>query len=315
MSIVIIVAREILDSRGNPTVEVDLHTDKGVFRAAVPSGASTGIYEALELRDGDKSRYKGKGVLKAVGHINDTIGPALIQSEVSVVEQEKLDKMMIEMDGTENKSLELIKTAIEKAGFIDKVVIGMDVAASEFYKEGKYDLDFKSPPNADRHISAQELCDMYQGFVNDYPVVSIEDPFDQDDWPAWSQMTASVGIQVVGDDLTVTNPKRIERALEERACNCLLLKVNQIGSVTEAIQACKLAQENGWGVMVSHRSGETEDTFIADLVVGLCTGQIKTGAPCRSERLAKYNQLMRIEEELGDQARFAGHNFRNPAAL
>ncbi|CDQ94696.1 unnamed protein product [Oncorhynchus mykiss] len=147
------------------------------------------------------------------------------------------------------------------------------------------------------------------------PVVSIEDPFDQDDWPAWSQMTASVGIQVVGDDLTVTNPKRIERALEERACNCLLLKVNQIGSVTEAIQACKLAQENGWGVMVSHRSGETEDTFIADLVVGLCTGQIKTGAPCRSERLAKYNQLMRIEEELGDQARFAGHNFRNPAAL
>uniref|UniRef100_A0A8L0DRS5 phosphopyruvate hydratase n=1 Tax=Oncorhynchus mykiss TaxID=8022 RepID=A0A8L0DRS5_ONCMY len=315
MSIVIIVAREILDSRGNPTVEVDLHTDKGVFRAAVPSGASTGIYEALELRDGDKSRYKGKGVLKAVGHINDTIGPALIQSGVSVVEQEKLDKMMIEMDGTENKSLELIKTAIEKAGFTDKVVIGMDVAASEFYKEGKYDLDFKSPPNADRHISAQELCDMYQGFVNDYPVVSIEDPFDQDDWPAWSQMTASVGIQVVGDDLTVTNPKRIERALEERACNCLLLKVNQIGSVTEAIQACKLAQENGWGVMVSHRSGETEDTFIADLVVGLCTGQIKTGAPCRSERLAKYNQLMRIEEELGDQARFAGHNFRNPAAL
>uniref|UniRef100_A0A674EPI9 phosphopyruvate hydratase n=1 Tax=Salmo trutta TaxID=8032 RepID=A0A674EPI9_SALTR len=315
MSIVIIVAREILDSRGNPTVEVDLHTDKGVFRAAVPSGASTGIYEALELRDGDKSRYKGKGVLKAVGHINDTIGPALIQSGVSVVEQEKLDKMMIEMDGTENKSLELIKTAIEKAGFTDKVVIGMDVAASEFYKGGKYDLDFKSPPNADRHISAQELCDMYQGFVNDYPVVSIEDPFDQDDWPAWSQMTASVGIQVVGDDLTVTNPKRIERALEERACNCLLLKVNQIGSVTEAIQACKLAQENGWGVMVSHRSGETEDTFIADLVVGLCTGQIKTGAPCRSERLAKYNQLMRIEEELGDQARFAGHNFRNPAAL
>uniref|UniRef100_A0A674CTN8 phosphopyruvate hydratase n=1 Tax=Salmo trutta TaxID=8032 RepID=A0A674CTN8_SALTR len=447
MSIVIIVAREILDSRGNPTVEVDLHTDKGVFRAAVPSGASTGIYEALELRDGDKSRYKGKGVLKAVGHINDTIGPALIQERrlisslrcvvlqgVSVVEQEKLDKMMIEMDGTENKSqfganailgvslaickagaaekgfplyrhiadlagntelvlpvpafnvinggshagnklamqefmvlpvgaesfrdavrvgaelyqtlrevikekygqdatnvgdeggfapnilenteaLELIKTAIEKAGFTDKVVIGMDVAASEFYKEGKYDLDFKSPPNADRHISAQELCDMYKGFINDYPVVSIEDPFDQDDWPAWSQMTASVGIQVVGDDLTVTNPKRIERALEERACNCLLLKVNQIGSVTEAIQACKLAQENGWGVMVSHRSGETEDTFIADLVVGLCTGQIKTGAPCRSERLAKYNQLMRIEEELGDQARFAGHNFRNPAAL
>uniref|UniRef100_A0A673AVZ2 phosphopyruvate hydratase n=2 Tax=Sphaeramia orbicularis TaxID=375764 RepID=A0A673AVZ2_9TELE len=191
----------------------------------------------------------------------------------------------------------------------------MDVAASEFFRQGKYDLDFKSPPDSSRHISAEELADIYQGFVNNYPVVSIEDPFDQDDWEAWSRLTAQVGIQVVGDDLTVTNPKRIEKAAEERACNCLLLKVNQIGSVTEAIQACKLAQANGWGVMVSHRSGETEDTFIADLVVGLCTGQIKTGAPCRSERLAKYNQLMRIEEELGDQARFAGHNFRNPSAL
>ncbi|XP_061822876.1 gamma-enolase isoform X1 [Nerophis lumbriciformis] len=434
MSIVSIVAREILDSRGNPTVEVDLRTEKGLFRAAVPSGASTGIYEALELRDGDKSRYKGKGVLKAVGHINDTLGPALIASGVSVVEQEQLDNMMIEMDGTENKSqfganailgvslavckagaaekdvplyrhiadlagntelvlpvpafnvinggshagnklamqefmvlpvgaesfkealrigselyhtlkgviqekygqdainvgdeggfapnilenseaLDLLQTAIEKAGFSDKVVVGMDVAASEFYREGKYDLDFKSPPDAERHISGEELADIYQSFVNNYPVVSIEDPFDQDDWEAWSRLTAQVGIQVVGDDLTVTNPRRIEKAAEERACNCLLLKVNQIGSVTEAIQACKLAQANGWGVMVSHRSGETEDTFIADLVVGLCTGQIKTGAPCRSERLAKYNQLMRIEEELGDQARFAGHNFRNPSAL
>uniref|UniRef100_A0A672SW50 phosphopyruvate hydratase n=1 Tax=Sinocyclocheilus grahami TaxID=75366 RepID=A0A672SW50_SINGR len=315
MSIVSIVAREILDSRGNPTVEVDLRTDKGLFRAAVPSGASTGIYEALELRDGDKSRYKGKGVLKAVGHINDTLGPALIASEISVVEQEKLDNMMIELDGTENKSLELIKTAIDKAGFTDKVVIGMDVAASEFYRDGKYDLDFKSPPNPDRHITSDELLEIYQTFVNDYPVVSIEDPFDQDDWAAWTNMTGSMGIQIVGDDLTVTNPKRIEKAAEDRACNCLLLKVNQIGTVTEAIQACKLAQANGWGVMVSHRSGETEDTFIADLVVGLCTGQIKTGAPCRSERLAKYNQLMRIEEELGDQARFAGHNFRNPSAL
>ncbi|KAM8839999.1 gamma-enolase-like isoform 2-T2 [Spinachia spinachia] len=434
MSIVSIVAREILDSRGNPTVEVDLCTEKGLFRAAVPSGASTGIYEALELRDGDKSRYKGKGVLKAVGHINDTLGPALVASGISVAEQEQLDNTMIEMDGTENKSqfganailgvslaickagaaekdvplyrhiadlagntelvlpvpafnvinggshagnklamqefmvlpvgaesfkealrigselyhtlkeviqekygqdatnvgdeggfapnilenseaLDLLQTAIEKAGFTDKVVVGMDVAASEFYREGKYDLDFKSPPDPERHISAEELADIYQGFVNNYPVVSIEDPFDQDDWEAWSRLTAQVGIQVVGDDLTVTNPKRIEKAAEERACNCLLLKVNQIGSVSEGIQACKLAQANGWGVMVSHRSGETEDTFIADLVVGLCTGQIKTGAPCRSERLAKYNQLMRIEEELGDQARFAGHNFRNPSAL
>uniref|UniRef100_A0A2R8NBN8 phosphopyruvate hydratase n=4 Tax=Simiiformes TaxID=314293 RepID=A0A2R8NBN8_CALJA len=315
MSIEKIWAREILDSRGNPTVEVDLYTAKGLFRAAVPSGASTGIYEALELRDGDKQRYLGKGVLKAVDHINSTIAPALISSGLSVVEQEKLDNLMLELDGTENKSLELVKEAIDKAGYTEKIVIGMDVAASEFYRDGKYDLDFKSPADPSRYITGDQLGALYQDFVRDYPVVSIEDPFDQDDWAAWSKFTANVGIQIVGDDLTVTNPKRIERAVEEKACNCLLLKVNQIGSVTEAIQACKLAQENGWGVMVSHRSGETEDTFIADLVVGLCTGQIKTGAPCRSERLAKYNQLMRIEEELGDEARFAGHNFRNPSVL
>uniref|UniRef100_A0A8C8BGX6 phosphopyruvate hydratase n=1 Tax=Otus sunia TaxID=257818 RepID=A0A8C8BGX6_9STRI len=315
MAVERIHAREILDSRGNPTVEVDLYTQKGMFRAAVPSGASTGIYEALELRDNDKSRFLGKGVLQAVDHINSTVAPALVGSELSVVDQEKIDNLMLEMDGTENKSLELLKEAIDKAGYTDKIVIGMDVAASEFYRDGKYDLDFKSPDDPSRYISADELGDLYQSFVRDYPVVSIEDPFDQDDWEAWSKFTANVGIQIVGDDLTVTNPKRIERAVEEKACNCLLLKVNQIGSVTEAIQACKLAQENGWGVMVSHRSGETEDTFIADLVVGLCTGQIKTGAPCRSERLAKYNQLMRIEEELGDEARFAGHNFRNPSVL
>ncbi|NWH93931.1 ENOA enolase, partial [Paradoxornis webbianus] len=188
----------------------------------------------------------------------------------------------------------------------------MDVAASEFYRDGKYDLDFKSPDDPSRYISPDQLADLYKGFVKNYPVVSIEDPFDQDDWAAWKKFTGSVNIQVVGDDLTVTNPKRIAKAVEEKACNCLLLKVNQIGSVTESLQACKLAQSNGWGVMVSHRSGETEDTFIADLVVGLCTGQIKTGAPCRSERLAKYNQLLRIEEELGSKARFAGRNFRNP---
>ncbi|RMC07591.1 hypothetical protein DUI87_17067 [Hirundo rustica rustica] len=434
MAVERIHAREILDSRGNPTVEVDLYTHKGMFRAAVPSGASTGIYEALELRDNDKSRFLGKGVLQAVDHINSTVAPALVGSGLSVVDQEKIDNLMLEMDGTENKSkfganailgvslavckagaaekdvplyrhiadlagnsdlilpvpafnvinggshagnklamqefmilpvgaesfrdamrigaevyhnlksvikekygkdatnvgdeggfapnilenseaLELLKEAIDKAGYTDKIVIGMDVAASEFYRDGKYDLDFKSPDDPSRYISGDELGDLYQSFVRDYPVVSIEDPFDQDDWENWSKFTANVGIQIVGDDLTVTNPKRIERAVEEKACNCLLLKVNQIGSVTEAIQACKLAQENGWGVMVSHRSGETEDTFIADLVVGLCTGQIKTGAPCRSERLAKYNQLMRIEEELGDEARFAGHNFRNPSVL
>uniref|UniRef100_A0A8C5NG64 phosphopyruvate hydratase n=1 Tax=Gouania willdenowi TaxID=441366 RepID=A0A8C5NG64_GOUWI len=295
MSILKIHAREILDSRGNPTVEVDLYTDNGLFRAAVPSGASTGIYEALELRDNDKSRYLGKGL-----------------HDVSVVEQEKIDQMMIDMDGTENKSLELIKEAIAKAGYTSEVVIGMDVAASEFYRDGKYDLDFKSPDDPSRYITPDELANLYKSFVKDYPVVSIEDPFDQDDWMAWTNFTCSTEIQIVGDDLTVTNPNRICKAIEESACNCLLLKVNQIGTVTESLRACKMAQESGWGVMVSHRSGETEDAFIADLVVGLCTGQIKTGAPCRSERLAKYNQILRIEEELGDKARFAGKNFRNP---
>uniref|UniRef100_A0A8B9HRQ0 phosphopyruvate hydratase n=1 Tax=Astyanax mexicanus TaxID=7994 RepID=A0A8B9HRQ0_ASTMX len=301
MSILKIHAREIFDSRGNPTVEVDLYTKKGLFRAAVPSGASTGIYEALELRDNDKTRYLGKGGIRD-----------FIIISVSVLEQEKIDKLMLDMDGTDNKSLELLKNAIGKAGYTDKIVIGMDVAASEFYKSGKYDLDFKSPDDPSRYISPDQLADLYKSFVKDYPVVSIEDPFDQDDWEAWSKFTASTSIQVVGDDLTVTNPKRISKAVADKACNCLLLKVNQIGSVTESLQACKMAQSNGWGVMVSHRSGETEDTFIADLVVGLCTGQIKTGAPCRSERLAKYNQLLRIEEELGDKARFAGQKFRRP---
>uniref|UniRef100_A0A8C9A3I0 Beta-enolase n=1 Tax=Prolemur simus TaxID=1328070 RepID=A0A8C9A3I0_PROSS len=402
-----IFAREILDSRGNPTVEVDLHTAKGRFRAAVPSGASTGIYEALELRDGDKSRYLGKGEERPMEK-EPGAGPALLEKKLSVVDQEKVDKFMIGLDGTENKSkfganailgvsLAVCKAgAAEKgvplyrhiadlagnpdlilpvpafnvinggshagnklamqefmilpvgansfkeamrigaevyhhlkgvikskygkdatnvgdegeplvspmgreAGYPDKVVIGMDVAASEFYRNGKYDLDFKSPDDPAR-VPAR------------LPLVSIEDPFDQDDWATWTSFLSGVDIQIVGDDLTVTNPKRIAQAVEKKACNCLLLKVNQIGSVTESIQACKLAQSNGWGVMVSHRSGETEDTFIADLVVGLCTGQIKTGAPCRSERLAKYNQLMRIEEALGDKAIFAGRKFRNPKA-
>ncbi|XP_020379475.1 beta-enolase [Rhincodon typus] len=431
MSIEKIHAREILDSRGNPTVEVDLYTAKGHFRAAVPSGASTGIHEALELRDGDKSRYLGKGVLSAVEHINKSIGPELISKKLSVVEQEKIDNLMLELDGTANKSkfganailgvslavckagakekgvplyrhiadlagnkdlilpvpafnvinggshagnklamqefmilpvgatnfkeamrigaevyhnlknvikakygkdatnvgdeggfapnilenneaLELLKTAIEKAGYTDKIIIGMDVAASEFCRQGQYDLDFKSPDDPSRYISGEKLGELYKSFIANYPVMSIEDPFDQDDWENWSKFTDSVSIQIVGDDLTVTNPKRIQTAVDKKACNCLLLKVNQIGTVTESIKACKLAQTNGWGVMVSHRSGETEDPFIADLVVGLCTGQIKTGAPCRSERLAKYNQLMRIEEELGDKAKFAGRNFRKP---
>jgi len=219
------------------------------------------------------------------------------------------------------EGLELIKQAIEKAGHTSKVVIGMDVAASEFRtQEGNYDLDFKSEGDAKdktQTISPNALSDVYKNFVAEFPIVSIEDGFDQDDWEAWSKFTAEVGekVQIVGDDLLVTNPKRIKTAIEKKACNALLLKVNQIGSVTESITASNMAREAGWGVMVSHRSGETEDTFIADLVVGLRTGEIKTGAPCRSERLAKYNQLLRIEEELGDKARYAGLEFRGPQLI
>jgi enolase len=424
-----IKAREILDSRGNPTVEVDVTTEDGMFRAMVPSGASTGVHEALELRDGDKTRYLGKGVLKAVSNVNDIIAPAL--TGMDPINQEEIDKKMLELDSTENKSklganailavsmgvckagasakkvplyrhiadlagvsefvlpvpsfnvinggshagnklamqefmilpvgassfreamrmgaecyhnlkkvikakygqdainvgdeggfapniqdnkegLELLKEAIEKAGYTGKVRIGMDVAASEFFKDGKYDLNFKGDKPDLR--TGDEMIKLYEEFANEFGLVSIEDPFDQDDWENYPKLTAAIGekIQVVGDDLLVTNPKRIKRGIEEKSCNALLLKVNQIGSVTESIQACNDSQEAGWGVMVSHRSGETEDSFIADLVVGLKTGQIKTGAPCRSERLAKYNQLMRIEEELGDKGRYAGENFRKP---
>lgn len=427
-----VLARQIYDSRGNPTVEVEVTTSKGTYRAAVPSGASTGIHEALELRDGDKAVHHGKGVEKAIGHIRSAIAPALINSKLPVTDQAAIDKMMLDLDGTENKSkfganailgvslavckagadhkgvplyrhladlagnpnvvlpvpafnvinggshagnklamqefmilptgaksfkeamrmgteiyhhlkavikkkygqdacnvgdeggfapniqdnkegLDLLITAIEKAGYTGKIKIAMDVAASEFHKDKKYDLDFKNPnASPDTYLTSDQLGDLYRSFIKDYPVVSIEDAFDQDDWEAWTKLNADGKIQIVGDDLTVTNPKRIKTAIDKKACNCLLLKVNQIGSVTESIEACKLSQKNDWGVMVSHRSGETEDTFIADLVVGLCTGQIKTGAPCRSERLAKYNQILRIEEELGDKAVFAGEKFRHP---
>jgi enolase len=215
------------------------------------------------------------------------------------------------------EGLELLVRAIERSGYTGRVKIGMDVAASEFCIENStnYDLDFKTKNNdKSKVLSGEKLADLYREFVRDYPIVSIEDPFDQDDWTHYNGLTTSSGteVQIVGDDLLVTNPKRIQKAIDQKSCNALLLKVNQIGSVTESIQACKMAQAAGWGVMVSHRSGETEDTFIADLVVGLRTGQIKTGAPCRSERLAKYNQILRIEEELGENAKFAGANFRKP---
>ncbi|KAH7646386.1 alpha-enolase [Dermatophagoides farinae] len=432
MSIQKIYARQIFDSRGNPTLEVDLTTDFGVFRAAVPSGASTGIHEALELRDKDKAHYHGKSVLKAIANVNDVIAPKLISQGLDVTKQKEIDDLLIQLDNTPNKqnlggnailgvslavakagaakkkvplyqhisdladikefvlpvpafnvinggshagnrlamqefmilptgassfteamkmgsevyhhlknvikqrygldatcvgdeggfapniqsnkeALDLIMTSIQMAGYSGKIDIGMDVAASEFYREGKYDLDFKNA-NSDKSawLEPSQLADVYRGFVKDYPIVSIEDPFDQDAWDDWTAFTSSVSCQVVGDDLTVTNPKRIQTAAEKKCCNCLLLKVNQIGTVSESIQAHLLARSNGWGTMVSHRSGETEDTFIADLVVGLSTGQIKTGAPCRSERLAKYNQILRIEEELGAKAKYAGKNFRHP---
>jgi len=219
-----------------------------------------------------------------------------------------------------NEALDVLMEAIEKSGHKDKIKLGTDVAASEFWKADckKYDLDFKNPagqgPEEDWK-TGEEMIEYYKQWLEKYPFVSIEDPFDQDDWESYTKMQETVGgtQQIVGDDLLVTNPVRVKMAIEKKACNALLLKVNQIGSVTEAIEACNMSQGEGWGVMVSHRSGETEDTFIADLVVGLRTGQIKTGAPCRSERTAKYNQLMRIEEELGDKCSYAGTSFRRPA--
>merc|ERR1712023_225219 len=438
--VVSIKTREIFDSRGNPTVEVDLLTDMHLFRAAVPSGASTGIYEALELRDGDKKRLLGKGVLKAVDNVNNLIAPKLIGMDVT--KQSEIDKLMVEtMDGTQNdwgwskstlganavlavsmaicragaasmqiplyeyiaylagrptdkfvmpvpclnvinggshagnrlacqefmicptgcstfkealicgaevyhtlkgvikkkygqdacnvgdeggfapsvqdnnEALDVLMDAINKSGHAAKIKIATDVAASEFWLNGKYDLDFKNPNSPDSmKLTADQLMDYYKAWFAKYPFVSIEDPFDQDDWPAYSKFCEAVGgsMQIVGDDLLVTNPNRVQKGLDCKACNALLLKVNQIGSVTEAIQAANMSMRAGWGVMVSHRSGETEDSFIADLVVGLRTGQIKTGAPCRSERLAKYNQLLRIDEELGPKAVYAGVNFRAP---
>ncbi|KAG8933484.1 hypothetical protein FRC02_011773 [Tulasnella sp. 418] len=358
MSITKIHARQIFDSRGNPTVEVDLYTSKGRYRAAVPSGASTGVHEAVELRDGDKSNYVGKGVSKAVANVNDIIAPKLIESGLNVTQQKEIDDLLIKLDGTPNKgnlganailgvsiavaeagagekgiplyqhladlagvkppyvlptpAFNLLVEAIKKAGYTDKIQIALDVASSEFYKadEQKYDLDFKNP-NSDpsKWITGVELADIYLGYIKKYPIVSIEDPFDQDDWEAWTHFTEKSGIQIVGDDLTVTNPLRIKTAIEKKACNGLLLKVNQIGTISESIQAAQLSQSDGWGVMVSHRSGETENTVIADLVVALGTGQIKTGAPARSERVAKYNALLRIEEEIqatSGEALYAG---------
>jgi len=428
--IVAVKARQIFDSRGNPTVEAEVKTHKGTFRACSPSGASTGIYEACELRDNDKGAYMGKGVSKAVANVNDKLAPVLVGMDPR--EQKAVDDKMIEVDGTENKSniganailavsmavahagaaekgiplyrhlaelagnhklvlpvpsfniinggehagnglamqefmvlpvgassfseamkmgnevyhnlkkiikeeyggdavnvgdeggfapaivdhndgLKLVVKAIEAAGYTGKMKIGMDVAASEFQTEDKkYDLLFKVKDNdGSGKKTPEEMVELYKKMCEEYPIVSIEDPFEQDDWEPTKSLTEMGLCQVVGDDILVTNPARVLKAIESKCCNALLLKVNQIGSVTESIEAVRMAKAAGWGVMASHRSGETEDTFIADLAVGLATGQIKTGAPCRSERLAKYNQLLRIEEELGDKAVYAGESYRH----
>ena len=417
-----VLAREILDSRGNPTVEVEVFLEDGSKgRAAVPSGASTGDYEAVELRDGDKSRYQGKGVLKAVENVNETIGPEI--EGMDVLDQVCLDRTMIELDGTENKenlganailgvsmaaaraaavsldvplykylgtfhsnllpvpmaniinggkhsdnkidfqefmvmpvgaesmreairwtaevfhclkkllhdagkntavgdeggfapdigneeALEYIMKAIEKAGYKpgEQFGIALDCASSELFGEGdKKGYKFwKSNPS--KLFTADEMIEMFTGWVKKYPIVSIEDPLDQDDWDGYVKLTKSLGgkVQVVGDDFFVTNTKRLEKGIGMGACNSILIKVNQIGTVTETYEAVEMAKRAGYTAIVSHRSGETEDSFIADLVVALETGQIKTGSMSRTDRICKYNQLMRISDELGDVAKYAG---------
>ena len=415
-SIEAVGAREILDSRGNPTIEVEVQLEDGtVARAAVPSGASTGAFEAVERRDGDKSRYGGKGVADAVDAVLDVIAPEILG--IDATEQRLIDQALIDLDGTANKAklganailgvslavakaaaessglplfrylggpnahllpvpmmnilnggshadsnvdiqefmvapigatsfrealrtgaevyhslksvlkaqglstglgdeggfapnlssnraaLDLILVAIEKAGFTPGKDVGLalDVAATEFFKDGAYQFEGKA-------TSTDEMIAYYAALVADYPLVSIEDPLSEDEWSAWTRLVAEVGdkVQIVGDDLFVTNPIRLAKGIELKSANSLLVKLNQIGTLTETLDAVTLAQRNGYTAMVSHRSGETEDTTIADLSVAINGGQIKTGAPARGERINKYNQLLRIEEELDDAGRYAG---------
>ncbi len=412
-------AREILDSRGNPTVEVEVTLDSGAFgRAAVPSGASTGVHEALELRDGDKTRYMGKGVLKAVENINETIAEAIFGMDA--LDQSAIDKAMIELDGTPNKSklganailgvslavaraaadevglplyrylggvtakvlpvpmfnilnggvhanwqgtdlqefmiapvgapnfrealrwgsevyhslksvlkssgystgvgdeggfapalktnaeaVELIIKAIEKAGYKpgDQIAIALDPASSGFYEDGYYNLRTEG-----KKVTSAEMVAMYESWIKKYPIVVLEDGLAEDDWEGWKLLNKTIGdkIELVGDDLFVTNVERVARGIQENAANAVLIKLNQIGTLSETIATIEMARKAGWGAMVSHRSGETVDSFIADFTVAMGTGHLKTGAPCRGERVEKYNQLMRIEEELGDAAIYAG---------
>jgi len=414
-SIVEVTAREILDSRGNPTLEADVILEGGILgRAAVPSGASTGEHEALELRDGDEKRYLGKGVLKAVDNVNEKIGPEIVGLEAT--DQRGIDEIMLDLDGTDKKenlganailgvsmavakagaqvcglplyrylggvnarvlpvpmmnilnggqhadnnvdlqefmimplgaerfsealrmgaevfhalkkvlgerglhtgvgdeggfapnldsneaAVQVILEAIEKAGYTpgEDVSLALDPAASSFYRDGKYIL--AAEPQSEK--TADDMIAFYSEWVDKYPICSIEDGLAEDDWEGWKRLNAALGerVQLVGDDLYVTNVQRLERGLEEGASNSILIKLNQIGTVSETLDAIQLAVSSGWTAVVSHRSGETEDTTIADLVVAAGTGQIKTGSLCRSERVAKYNRLLRIEEELGEIA-------------
>ena len=415
-------ARQVLDSRGNPTVEVELFSADHMARAIVPSGASTGVHEAVELRDGDKSKYLGKGVLKAVANVNDIIKPAVIGHDI--FDQEGLDKKLIELDGTENKgklganailgvslacahlaaksknvylyeylnpqatllpvpmmnimnggkhadsgldiqefmimpvgaksfaqalrmgseifhnlkkilkekglgtgvgdeggfapnlpnneeAFKLIIEAIEKAGYKagENVMLAIDAAASEFYDKEKqrYMIKVDGEP---RELTGTEMVDYYESLVAKFPLISIEDGHDEDDWDGFKLMMERMGdkIQIMGDDLLVTNVKRLQKGIDMKAGNSILIKLNQIGSITETIDAIRTAREAGWTSVVSHRSGETEDTTIADFVVAMETGQIKTGSLCRTDRVCKYNQLLRIEERLGEKARYKGRD-------
>lgn len=410
-------AREILDSRGNPTVEVDVYlSDESFGRAAVPSGASTGEHEAVELRDGDQNRFLGKGALNAVRNVNQQIAP--IVKGYNALDQKTLDKCMIDLDGTPNKSnlganailgvsmavsraaaasqnlplyrhlnsdacllpvpmlniinggshadnnvdiqefmifpigadsfshalrmgaeifhylkkvlsskglntsvgdeggfapnlssneeaIEIILEAVEKSDYsIGKdISLALDAAASEFYIDGAYRLE-----SEDRTLTSDEMVEYFEGLTNKYPIVSIEDGLAENDWEGWEVLNSELGskIQIVGDDLTVTNIPRLQRAIDEQSMNAILIKLNQIGTVTETVEAVELARETGFGVVISHRSGETEDTFIADFAVAMGMGQIKTGSASRTDRICKYNQLLRIEEELGTSAKFPG---------
>jgi enolase len=423
-TIININALEILDSRGNPTVEVEVVLADGAWgRAAVPSGASTGVHEALEMRDGDKKRYGGKGVANAVANVNEEIADAFVGWDAT--EQREIDLALIELDGTPNKArlganailglslaiakasanslglplyrylggahahvlptpmmnilnggahtgwqstdaqefmvmplgapsfseglrwgaeiyhalksvlkargyatlvgdeggyapalkanaeaVEVILEAIEKAGFTpgEEIGIALDPAASEFYEDGIYNLRTEG-----KKLNSEEMVAFWKSWVDQYPIVSIEDGLAEDDWKGFQLMVSELGdrLQIVGDDLLVTNPERVQRGIDLKAANSLLVKVNQIGSLTETMQAVEMCHKAGWTAVVSHRSGETEDATIADLAVALNTGQIKTGAPARSDRVAKYNQLLRIENELGDTAEYAGWNALN----